>query len=126
MTTQTEQLLKLDEPTISLVKPQSKGCENFLNSEKVRYKRKGYGLIVASLIALAFFHGVPNVLGKHLWPEFLKFKEDYQLSYATFFVGWSIIQHNLITLIGNLCYYIFYHYEFEFTERYKSNSRPWP
>merc|ERR1719235_64850 len=29
-------------------------------------------------------------------------------------------------MIGNLVYYFCYHFEFEFTERYKTNDRPWP
>ena len=39
---------------------------------------------------------------------------------------YSIFQHNLISWTANLIYYIFYHYEFDFIERYKSNSLDWP
>jgi hypothetical protein len=46
---------------------QMQGCNQLVIKEKIRYQRKGYGLIVASLIALAFYNGVPY-LGKMFWP----------------------------------------------------------
>lgn len=34
--------------------------------------------------------------------------------------------HNVIHLGANLIYWVFYHFEFPFIERYKSNDLPWP
>ena len=45
-------------------------CSEFANKEKSRYERKGYGLIVATMIAMSFFLGVPY-FGRQLWPYLL-------------------------------------------------------
>ena len=40
---------------------------------------------------------------------------------------WTLTQHNLIHMIANSIYYIYYHYEFPCIERYKTNwEEPWP
>ncbi len=40
---------------------------------------------------------------------------------------WSITQHNIVHLVCNLVYYIYYKYEFPCIERYKTNwEEPWP
>jgi len=37
------------------------------------------------------------------------------------------MQHNLIHLVCNLVYYMYYHFEFPWIERYKNNyEEPWP
>ena len=49
------------------------------------------------------------------------------MSYITFYMVWNIVQHNLIHLVANIVYYIYYRYEFPFIERYKTNfEEPWP
>ena len=45
-------------------------CSEFVGREKTRYERKGYGLFVAFLIAVAFFLGMPRV-GQAVWPHVL-------------------------------------------------------
>lgn len=49
-------------------------CSSFVRKEKSRYVRKGYGLIVATIIALSFFLGVPE-LGRRAWPSLLAWQE---------------------------------------------------
>jgi len=40
---------------------------------------------------------------------------------------WSLTQHNLIHLVCNCVYYVYYRFEFPFIERYKINlDEPWP
>lgn len=80
----------------------------------------------AALFAISFFVGVPTIFAQIIWPEIMALKESYELCYGCFFVMYSIFQHNLISWTANLIYYIFYHFEFDFIERYKSNSLDWP
>jgi methylsterol monooxygenase/4-alpha-methyl-delta7-sterol-4alpha-methyl oxidase len=96
-----------------------------MNKEKKRYQRKGYGLIFATLIAVGFFTGVSH-FGKIVWPQFLEFLEVRNISYTTMFLAVNIMIHNLMHLSANLIYWVFYHYEFPFIERYKNNENPWP
>jgi len=93
--------------------------------EVTRYERKGYGLIWAFTFFFGFFIGVPY-FGKMLWPHLLDYWEKNNLSYTVVFLAVNISLHNLIHFGANAIYYVFYHYEFEFIERYKSNENPWP
>lgn len=96
-----------------------------MHKEVVRYERKGYGLIFAFLIFVGFFTGVPY-FGRIAWPHLLDFWKDKELTYTTIFLVINIGLHNFIHLGANAVYYIFYHFEFPFIERYKSNDLPWP
>ena len=49
--------------------------KQLLTNEKTRYKRKGYGLIFATLIALAFVLGIP-ALAQIYWPMFIEMEND--------------------------------------------------
>ena len=112
-------------PTISEHSKKDVFCSNFVRKERSRYERKGYGLIVAASIAISFFFGVPHI-GAYIWPHLLKWQEENDLSYTTLMLLVAISLHNLIHLGGNTVYYIFYHFEIPFIERYKSNDLPWP
>jgi len=59
----------------------TKGCNVFMQKERRRYERKGYGLFFAFLIFAGFFLGVP-VFGRTYWPAVLQFKQDFGLSYC--------------------------------------------
>jgi len=48
------------------------------------------------------------------------------LSYTSLMLLITISLHNLVHFGGNFVYYIFYHFEIPFIERYKSNDNPWP
>ena len=100
----------------------NKTCTTWMKEEKTRYKRKGYGMFWATLFATSFFYVVPEVLGQQLWPAVLAFKEQNNISYAQFYLIWSLLQHTIIFYGANIIYYFFYHFEFECIERYKSNE----
>jgi len=34
--------------------------------------------------------------------------------------------HNILEIVCNLTYWVFYHFEFPFIDRYKNNDNPWP
>ena len=106
--------------------PSHKTCSTFIAKEKNRYQRKGYGLITAAFIFLAFFIGVPH-LAQEYWPSVLAWKAQQNLSYVHFFLLWSLLQHDLIHLVCHTVYYIYYRFEFPWIERYKTNyDEPWP
>lgn len=96
-----------------------------MDKEKKRYEHKGYGLIVAALIVLSFFIGVPHYTKKY-WPAIMDYKAKHDITYNMMYLGVNIFLHNLIHVGGNLIYWVFYRYEFPFIERYKSNDEPWP
>ena len=100
-------------------------CSKFVNKEKSRYERKGYGLIVATCIAIGFFFGIPRI-GALFWPNLLKWQEDYEIGYTAVMLIATTLLHNVIHIGANLIYYVFYHFEIPFIERYKSNDLPWP
>ena len=122
--------MTLTEASKKSVKPLNKGkgdplCASFARKEKNRYERKGYGLIVAIIIALTFFLGIPE-LGRRAWPSVLAWQEENQLSYTALLLIVALSLHNGIQLVANLIYWAFYHFEFSFIERYKSNDLSWP
>jgi hypothetical protein len=82
-------------------------------------------LIFAALIFLSFFIGVPYFARKH-WTEIMELKDYYGITYNMMYLGINIMMHNIIHLGANLVYWVFYHYEFPFIERYKSNEESWP
>ena len=103
-----------------------KGCNNFFQKEKIRYQRKGYGIVFACLLTFLYFWGVPE-FGRRFWPSILNFLNEYNITYIQFFCFWQMTQHNLIHLSLNLVLYVFYKYEFPCVENYKTNYlEPWP
>ena len=42
-------------------------CSAFLSKERVRYERKGFGIIVAALLTASYFFGMP-ALARMYWP----------------------------------------------------------
>jgi len=98
----------------------------FITREKIRYRRKGYGLITATIMAFSFFYGVPKLAQKY-WPTILQFKSAHEINFPTFFLVWNLLQHNFIHLVCNLCFYVLYRNEYAWVERYKTNfDEPWP
>ena len=91
-----------------------------MGKERQRYQRKGFGLILASIQAVAFFWGVP-AFGNHYWSAVAKWQEEAGLSYAAFYILWSLVQHNVIFFCSNAIFYVYYHFEFPLIERYKIN-----
>ena len=76
-------------------------------------------------IAISFFLAVPHY-GRQLWPQVLEYWDKNNLSYTTVFLGIGLNIHNSLHFIHHSVYYIFYHFEFPFIERYKCNDIPWP
>ncbi len=94
---------------------------SFYLKEKTRYESKGYGLIVAVLLALGFFVGIPTLAPK-FWPFVLEFKQKHDISYYWFIIVWGWLQNTTLILNGGhlLCWFL-YRNEFACIERYKSD-----
>lgn len=69
--------------------------------------------------------GVPY-FATYFWSDVLRIKDEHNISYTQFYIGFNVFLHNFIHLGANLVYWVFYHFEFSFIERYKSNEDPWP
>jgi len=83
-------------------------------------------LIFATLQAVAFFYFVP-AFGFAYWENVLKWLSDNGVSYTQFLLCWSLFQHDLIHIVSNFVYYIYYRYEFPWIEKYKTNyEESWP
>ncbi|CDW73081.1 sterol desaturase family protein [Stylonychia lemnae] len=96
-----------------------------LLSEESRYKRKGYGLIFASLIWLSFMLISPIAI-QNLWPPFMDLVksqgwEKWQVYYYV-----SLAWHSLMIIITNLAMWAIYEIQLPFFERYKISTDPWP
>jgi sterol desaturase/sphingolipid hydroxylase (fatty acid hydroxylase superfamily) len=92
--------------------------EEVLDYEKIRYQRKGYGLIVAGLIVIIWFLVVPN-LAQYIWPYKIENK-------SVFFFIFSYVLHQICFLLNNFLMWVIYKLELPFFERYKCQDKPWP
>jgi sterol desaturase/sphingolipid hydroxylase (fatty acid hydroxylase superfamily) len=92
--------------------------EDVLDYERSRYSRKGYGLIMASLMTFCWFIFVPQIL-PFIWPKQIE-------NEGKFFFFASIINHLGIFIICNFVMWIIYKLEWDFFERYKTHDKPWP
>lgn len=96
----------------------SKTIDNLVNYELTRYKRKGYGFIVAIIINLVFFKYFPIFINS-LIPEKI---ENPGKFYAIF----VFICHETAFLLVQLYFFIIYSMKLPFFEKYKTTSNPWP
>ena len=56
----------------NISEPNNDNVKSLLKNDKIRYQRKGYGLITASLITITFFYYVPD-WAYSVWPTLLAF-----------------------------------------------------
>jgi hypothetical protein len=87
--------------------------------EEVRYIRKGYGLISASLIAVSYFYFGPIICREWFWPLILGIMSSYSWEPWKFVVLFTTFWHAFWVLLGNLGMWAIYHAELPFFERYK-------
>lgn len=92
--------------------------EEVLDYEKNRYIRKGYGLIMANIITVAWFLILPKMINI-IWP--------YRIQDEGVFLFFSsYITHEATFILVNFIMWIIYNLEWSFFERYKVLDRPWP
>ena len=92
--------------------------EQILDYEKIRYKTKGYGLIVASFFVIMWFFYLPKLFS-FIWPY--KINDEGKF---TFFSG--LIIHEFVFIFVNIAFWVIYKVEWNFFERYKTHDHPWP
>jgi sterol desaturase/sphingolipid hydroxylase (fatty acid hydroxylase superfamily) len=100
---------------------ENESFKDILHNDKVRYIRKGYGLINAILIVLSFYFILPLVAQ----PFYAKWMSLFESQMAGYFWGSILVHHGCFT-IGNLGMLVIYKLGHPFFERYKINSQPWP
>ena len=94
-------------------------------AEEKRYIQKGYGLIFASGMAIAFYFFAP-MLGQWAWPQLLDYMQANNIPEWKAFLYMSWAMHISMVIGPNLVMWFIYHIEHPFFERYKINHDPWP
>jgi sterol desaturase/sphingolipid hydroxylase (fatty acid hydroxylase superfamily) len=97
---------------------QEVSIDDILDYEKIRYKKKGFGIFFAILFTLTWFLIVPQFSMK-IWP--LKIENE-----GVFFFLSSYILHEGIFLLNNFVMWVIYKLEWPFFENYKIHDKPWP
>lgn len=102
--------------------PSNDTIQIVINNDKVRYQRKGYGLIIASLILVFYFFVLPSLVKNYLWGYFLQLGNTNTVYFILF-----IANHEFVFLIGNLMFFFIYTLKLQFFEKYRiSPERKWP
>ena len=89
-----------------------------LEWEKIRYKRKGYGVLIAILMNIIFLIFLPYILEKH-WPDNIE-------NQGLFYVITNFSLHKLVSIGSNLFFITIYKLEHPFFEKYRTSPIPWP
>jgi sterol desaturase/sphingolipid hydroxylase (fatty acid hydroxylase superfamily) len=98
---------------------ESEGFKELIENEEARYKRKGYGLVFATLITLTCFFLAPDFLY-----NYYKTLPHENVIYMSLLI--PEILHLLVIITSNTCLYIIYKLSNPFFERYKILDAPWP
>jgi len=92
-----------------------------LSNDRVRYQRKGYGLVSALLITCAFFLLLPTLFHQY-YQQFLGLWSSLEV---------GVIMGTVLLDVGvfwglNMAMAGIYHIQHPFFEKYKTNLHPWP
>lgn len=98
---------------------------DLIGREKARYQQKGFGLVVSILTLIGWPIAWCHIMEK-LWPICLTFVETHGIPVHHFSSTVGLLFHFSIHVFLYTVYYILYHFEFSFFDRYKSVSDPWP
>lgn len=105
--------------SISTTASDIESLKDLFEYDKLRYQRKGYGLITATLLVIGFFFVLP-MLAEPLYRSLPS--HDSSVLFA---VG-SWVIHITIFTFSNLTMFCIYKLELPFFERYKISRDPWP
>jgi sterol desaturase/sphingolipid hydroxylase (fatty acid hydroxylase superfamily) len=122
----TKGLRKVSSTSTLCTTPPKHDLLGLVISEEVRYIRKGYGLISATAIAIAYFYFGPIICREWFWPLILGMITEYQWEPWKFMVLCSTIWHACLVVLANLGIWAIYHVELPFFERYKISMTLWP
>jgi sterol desaturase/sphingolipid hydroxylase (fatty acid hydroxylase superfamily) len=97
--------------------------EKMIENERVKYKSKGFGIVVGSFLLLIYFTAFPGLIGS-IYKNFI---ENYSDLHKGKFTFWSIfLVHHSVFIIYNLILYFIYIGKYSFFEKYRVSSDPWP
>jgi len=100
--------------------PTNDSVEKIIKNDSIRYQRKGYGLISATLLTISFFIFVPKLI-QMIWPYFLK-----NMSKETMFLIIAISLHSGVYFLSNVVMFVIYKIKLPFFERYRISDKAWP
>jgi hypothetical protein len=86
--------------------------KEMVNNDQVRYQKKGYGIVIAVLLTIAFFAGAPEFY-KIIWPKMA------ELSIAQKYFFLMIPSHVAVYVIVNAIMWVIYKMKVPFFEQYK-------
>jgi hypothetical protein len=109
------------ETSSTCTNPTNKTLVDVFDNDRIRYRRKGYGLILAGVLFIAFFVILP-LAGEELYRSIIETGISTNLLYLLS----SIIVHQGVFIIANMWLNLIYWLELPFFERYKTNNYPWP
>lgn len=93
--------------------------KTILDYEQKRYKRKGYGTLVAIATAFLYFHYFPKLVF-WLWPK-NEIKNE-----GLFYFLVTYLTHESVFLFSNFYFFLIHSLNLNFFERYKVSPDPWP
>jgi hypothetical protein len=102
--------------------PENESLADMIDNDRIRYTRKGYGLIFALSLGLGYVLFVPVVLGEKLYSWILT--SGLSNDYLYLISSWML--HSGIFIFMNLVMEVIYWVEHPFFERYKTNNYHWP
>jgi hypothetical protein len=92
--------------TLTSTSSKNETSEEIVYNDKVRYIRKGYGLVVAVLITLSFYFIFPSVVQ----PVYVQWMSLFSDQLAAYFWG-NLLVHHLFFVLGNSVMFIIYKLE---------------
>jgi hypothetical protein len=101
--------------------PTNSTFADILDNDRIRYRRKGYGLFTALLAAVGFFVFLPKI-GKDGYSYILSTEVDRDVLYIIS----AIVLHQGMFFAANLAMNLIYWLRHPFFERYKTNNYKWP
>lgn len=93
---------------------------DIFKNDTVRYQQKGFGLIIATIIALAYIYITPQVF-RLFWPCLLN-----NVSNGIIFFTFAFGTHSVTYIISNLVMWMIYKIKLPFFERYRIYDKPRP
>lgn len=93
--------------------------KDLLENEEVRYVRKGYGLIFASVMTYSYFFILPDII-HHYYRYFPV--DNIVIMYSLI----SMMLHTVMLLGSNIVMYAIYRAAHPFFEKYRILNEPWP
>merc|ERR1712086_186236 len=70
--------------------------------------------------------GAVPMIAQAYWPSLLQYLEQNKIRKSVWYFAWTTSQHFILLTLGNLFFWVLYHFEIPFFEKYKAIDEPWP